>query len=111
MPRPRRANAEHNTKKPRSKACAFTLIELLVAAAIISMLIAILPALGAARNSTQDIQCVSNQRQFIIAMNSDALDSPESWPNSWQRVESESDRNFAPKRGAGFTDAVRLRLL
>ncbi len=59
---------------------AFTLIELLVVISIIAMLIAILlPALGAAKNSAQDMQCVSNQRQFVIAMNSYAVDSTTGW--------------------------------
>jgi len=52
-----------STEQPR----AFTLIELLVVISIISLLVAILlPALGKARNVSQDVICLSNLRQLSI---------------------------------------------
>lgn len=57
---------------------AFTLIELLVVLSIISLLIAILlPALGAARKSANDIKCQANQRGIATAMVAYSLDDRE----------------------------------
>jgi prepilin-type N-terminal cleavage/methylation domain-containing protein len=61
----------------------FTLIELLVVISIIALLVGILlPALGAARKSAQDLQCKNQLRQFGIAFMTYATDNKETLPTN-----------------------------
>jgi len=63
---------------------AFTLIELLVVISIIALLIAILmPALGAAKRSAKDMQCLSNQRQIGVGLYGYALEHRDVLPISY----------------------------
>jgi prepilin-type N-terminal cleavage/methylation domain-containing protein/prepilin-type processing-associated H-X9-DG protein len=66
---------------------AFTLVELLVVVGIIALLIGILmPALSAARQNAQGVQCLSNLRQMMIAAQMYVNAHRGSYPISFYRV-------------------------
>ncbi len=65
----------------RQNRSAFTLIELLVVISIIALLIGILlPVLGRARESARTTQCLSNLKQWGIALNSYIIDNNQTLP-------------------------------
>ncbi len=67
--------------KLRANRHGFTLIELLVVIAIIAILAGLLlPALGRAKAKAQQVKCVSNNKQVILAFQMYADDNRETYP-------------------------------
>jgi prepilin-type N-terminal cleavage/methylation domain-containing protein len=74
--------AQRRRSRPPA-ASAFTLVELLVVIGIIAVLIAVLlPVLGRARESANQVKCLSNMRQICVAMINYAGDSKGVMPAS-----------------------------
>ena len=73
-----------NTDLAGDRDHGFTLIELLVVISIIALLVGILlPALGAARRSAQDLKCSSNIHQLGIGLAAYATDNDGYYPPNW----------------------------
>jgi len=83
--------------QPKPSRRAFTLIELLVVIAIIAILAAmILPALGKAKEKAQNINCMNNGKQLILAVNLYGGENREYFPPNPDDGNTVAGHNWCP---------------
>jgi type II secretory pathway pseudopilin PulG len=93
---------------------AFTLVELVVSMGVLSLLIAVLlPALGGARLTARDLQCLVNAREQMAGVAAYATDSADHWPfplvrsgqTDWDLIDGRSHLSIDYRTGYPWGEA------